>query len=199
MIDYYNKKDDEGKQKALFPKEVLPAILENKSPYARLLNDLPLDISSIIANTEMVLQYGKDKYSANSWQTVEDAEERYWSAYIRHLMAGGGKDEESGITHKSHALCNLVFLLWFEINRENLNLSERIAALTNEEIIGVKIMQQGCIPIKQNEVDMSLENEVKSLLDSYGIDDELTRQLMTKDLVLIFKDFLDTEEKQCVK
>jgi len=57
-------------------------------------------------------------------------------------------------------------------------------------------MQQGCIPIKQNEVDMSLGNEVKSLLDSYGIDDELPRQLITKDLVLIFKDSLDTEENQ---
>ena len=61
-----------------------------------------------------VLTYGAEKYSPNSWQDVE--EERYVGALLRHLTAymqdPTGCDEESGLLHIEHVLCNAMFLNW---------------------------------------------------------------------------------------
>lgn len=119
--DYFDKKNDKGKQKALFPREVLPAIFENKSTYAKLLNEQNNSVSNIIKHVEEVLQFGAKKYAPNSWQTVPDAEDRYWDAYERHLAFDSAAiDTESNLLHSTHRDCNLVFLLWFEINAERL-------------------------------------------------------------------------------
>lgn len=68
-----------------------------------------------------VLTYGAQKYAADSWQTVPDAERRYEDALDRHLNAwkmGEKFDEESGLHHLAHAACNALFLLWFQMKRE---------------------------------------------------------------------------------
>lgn len=68
-----------------------------------------------------VLTMGSVKYGPNNWQLVEDAEERYYAALLRHLSAwrqGEHKDPESGLSHMSHVLCNAIFLSWFEIDKK---------------------------------------------------------------------------------
>jgi len=58
-----------------------------------------------------VLTFGARKYSVDSWREVEP--ERYLDAAYRHLYEwrmGRKNDEESGLHHLAHALCNLVFL-----------------------------------------------------------------------------------------
>lgn len=85
--DYYTRKHDKGKPKLLqVPVEAIQAISE-------------------------IMDYGSNKYGANSWQCVEI--ERYLQAGARHLYATqkdiGAKDEESGIEHLKHALCNLAY------------------------------------------------------------------------------------------
>jgi hypothetical protein len=59
-----------------------------------------------------VLTYGAQKYFANSWRQVE--RERYVGAILRHLVAyiddPNGVDEESGLKHIEHVLCNAAFL-----------------------------------------------------------------------------------------
>jgi hypothetical protein len=65
-----------------------------------------------------VLTFGSQKYEANSWQQVKP-KSRYYSAMMRHIIAhlkweeegntGLMLDEESGLPHLDHALCNLVF------------------------------------------------------------------------------------------
>jgi len=67
-----------------------------------------------------VLTFGAVKYAPNGWKTVQDAENRYYAALIRHLNAqknhadNGGSglalDEESGLPHLDHAQCCLIFL-----------------------------------------------------------------------------------------
>lgn len=64
-----------------------------------------------------VLTFGAKKYSANSWQNLDNFKERYYSALLRHLMAwkrGETTDSESGLSHLEHAICNMAFLVWKE-------------------------------------------------------------------------------------
>jgi hypothetical protein len=64
-----------------------------------------------------VLTFGAEKYEPNSWQEVENAEERYLDALIRHIEAyrsGEALDQESGLHHLKHAACNVAFLIYFE-------------------------------------------------------------------------------------
>jgi len=66
-----------------------------------------------------VLTYGAKKYKPNNWKTAEDFD-RYTDALYRHLEAwrGGQEfDEESGLSHLSHALTNIAFLIWNEANK----------------------------------------------------------------------------------
>ena len=64
-----------------------------------------------------VLSFGAKKYTKDNWQRVDNAQERYFNAMQRHLMAwweGEKKDPETGESHLAHAGCCLLFLLWFE-------------------------------------------------------------------------------------
>ena len=67
-----------------------------------------------------VMDYGSSKYGENTWQQVEI--ERYLQAGARHLFSVqekdkqgrikfnfGKKDDESGIEHIKHCLCNLAY------------------------------------------------------------------------------------------
>lgn len=63
-----------------------------------------------------ILEFGAEKYSANSWQELPNAEERYFEACMRHMVAiqkGEDVDQESGMPHLAHAGCNILFLLHF--------------------------------------------------------------------------------------
>lgn len=68
-----------------------------------------------------VLKHGAEKYAPNDWQTLPYAEDRYYAAALRHLLAyrkGEKVDKESGLSHLSHAACNLAFLHYFEERRD---------------------------------------------------------------------------------
>ena len=80
-----------------------------------------LDLS-LIKPIVRVLMYGLEKYkSRDSWKTVPDAKERYYSALIRHVEAyrrGEWLDKESLLPHLWLAFCNLYFLIWFERRKD---------------------------------------------------------------------------------
>jgi len=63
-----------------------------------------------------VLEFGAKKYAPDNWKKVEDGEQRYLDAMLRHTMShmkGELVDEESGLPHMAHAGCCLLFLLHF--------------------------------------------------------------------------------------
>ena len=66
-----------------------------------------------------VLTYGAQKYEPNSWKGV--ATGRYVDAKFRHLLeplAGlGESDDESGLLHEAHELCNQMFILEQKLER----------------------------------------------------------------------------------
>lgn len=67
-----------------------------------------------------VLMKGAEKYSPDNWKKCDDTT-RYKDALMRHVIAyvsGEKTDEEFGLSHLAHAVCNCLFLMWFDKNRE---------------------------------------------------------------------------------
>ena len=61
-----------------------------------------------------VLTFGSNKYARGNWDKVEDHENRYMDAALRHLNAhrrGEITDGESGESHLAHAACCILFML----------------------------------------------------------------------------------------
>jgi len=84
---------------------------EGKLPY----HLLPMECMDELVK---VLGMGAAKYGENSWQWLDSFNDRYFAACMRHLSAwrqGEETDSESGLSHLSHALCNVTFLLAHEI------------------------------------------------------------------------------------
>lgn len=64
-----------------------------------------------------VMTFGAEKYAADSWRDVENGKERYLDALGRHYNAwcrGELVDEETGLSHMAHIMCNAAFLLELE-------------------------------------------------------------------------------------
>lgn len=84
---------------------------------------LRYDLMPELAEEEVVavLTYGAHKYGAHNWRHVEDALERYFAAARRHMKAarkGERIDPESGRNHLAHAIASLLFLLEFDMEKE---------------------------------------------------------------------------------
>jgi len=82
---------------------------------------IPIDC---VEEVVKVLTFGAKKYEANNWQKVENAEDRYYAALLRHIVAhrkGEVVDPESGLLHLSHVACNAIFLLYFELLKDGKN------------------------------------------------------------------------------
>lgn len=69
-----------------------------------------------------VLEFGAKKYAPDNWKRVDDHRDRYFNATIRHVTAwyaGEKNDPETGLNHLAHAVCCLLFLIWFDKNEQN--------------------------------------------------------------------------------
>lgn len=70
-----------------------------------------------VHNVIQVLEYGAVKYEPDNWKYVPSARTRYYDAAMRHIddwWNGSEVDEESSLPHLAHAICCLLFLLWFD-------------------------------------------------------------------------------------
>ena len=69
-----------------------------------------------------VLTDGAAKYGDNGWRSVDNPQERFYAAMMRHLYAwrtGDKIDKESGFNHMIHVICNAIFLAEFDESNEN--------------------------------------------------------------------------------
>jgi hypothetical protein len=72
---------------------------------------------SELADVVDVLTDGASKYAPDNWKRVENAQERYFAAALRHLTAwreGVKNDAETERSHLAHATCCLLFMAWFD-------------------------------------------------------------------------------------
>lgn len=98
--------------------EIDPKVLNGKKADA---GKPPMALLSGVALMEVakVLDFGQKKYSAFNWKGGF-AWTRLTSASIRHIfqwLGGEDKDPETGLSHLAHAICSLMFLVDFEINK----------------------------------------------------------------------------------
>jgi hypothetical protein len=67
-----------------------------------------------------VLTIGAKKYAPDNWKKVPNARQRYIDAAFRHMSAyaaGEKLDAETGKNHLAHAVCCLLFLLAFDLDK----------------------------------------------------------------------------------
>ena len=67
-----------------------------------------------------VLEFGAKKYAPDNWKYVDQAEERYWNAAMRHIVAyklESPNDSETGLSHLAHAVCCLLYIQ--QLDKEN--------------------------------------------------------------------------------
>lgn len=92
-----------------------------------------------------VLTAGAEKYDDYNWQDVDNGKDRYFSAAMRHFAAWkegeridpetertgqkmGKIDPETGLSHLAHAICNLLFLMWFDDKKPLCNIKLELDA-----------------------------------------------------------------------
>lgn len=71
----------------------------------------------IIEEVVEVLTLGAKKYGDSNWKQVENWEDRYYAAMMRHISkwrVGEKADDESGLRHLAHAICSAVFIMYLE-------------------------------------------------------------------------------------
>lgn len=77
-----------------------------------------------------VLEFGAKKYDVDNWKFVDNAQERYYDAALRHQILGSASgeadDPETGYKHTAHAICCLLFKLWFELKEDKLNQEKEV-------------------------------------------------------------------------
>lgn len=79
---------------------------------------LPKGVLNKVVN---VLGFGSKKYAKDNWMKVDKPKERYYNAAQRHInqwWEGEKYDSETGENHLAHAICCLMFMLWFD-NQED--------------------------------------------------------------------------------
>lgn len=73
------------------------------------------DFAPAIREIARVWKFGAGKYGKSNWKELEDAENRYTNAMVRHLLAEEENmfDDESHLLHASHVAWNAIVRLWF--------------------------------------------------------------------------------------
>lgn len=66
-----------------------------------------------------VLEYGSEKYSKDNWKKGMDVT-KMMESLLRHsfsFLSGETEDQESGISHIGHVMCNAMFIQWMLENK----------------------------------------------------------------------------------
>jgi len=67
-----------------------------------------------ITEVAKVLTFGASKYDEDNWKKLDNLQNRYTGAALRHIFAhmdGEELDPETGLDHLAHAMCCLLFKL----------------------------------------------------------------------------------------
>lgn len=86
------------------------------------------DFAAALEAVSLVGTFGAQKYSDSNWLMVDNAQERYDDAMLRHWLEdkisttsgkGSGYDSESGILHIAHVAWNALAVLELELRSDS--------------------------------------------------------------------------------
>ena len=75
------------------------------------------DFKEPLIEVSKVWAFGANKYTKHNWAYVDNAEDRYSNALLRHMLEGDAKDSESEILHAAHVAWNALARLYFIIQK----------------------------------------------------------------------------------
>jgi hypothetical protein len=83
-------------------------------------NKPPLDLldGDVLKEMAYVMQHGAAKYGIDNWRKGM-AVGKVLASVLRHVysdLAGEKRDPETGRSHLAHALCGLMFALWYRLD-----------------------------------------------------------------------------------
>lgn len=77
-----------------------------------------------------VLEFGAKKYAKGNWANGGGFDHsRVFNSLMRHLVAyqsGEDLDQESGLSHLDHIMCNAMFMAYYRKNAETFNKDDRV-------------------------------------------------------------------------
>ena len=82
------------------------------------------DFRNALVAVAEVGTFGADKYERDGWRRVENGTVRYTDAMWRHLLAGDGVDDDSGLSHLAHLAWNALALLEMKAGFGEQNLTQ---------------------------------------------------------------------------
>ena len=152
---------------------------------------------SVVENIARVLTYGATKYSDNSWQNLDNFWNRYKGALLRHLAAidkGELIDQESGLPHIDHVLCNAMFLSWGYHNGKGITIEQKDLDTSNQQ---QDETNNALIAFAQDTLGRNTELVEERLLESYSR--SLQKELLNKtDLLNILVNVCKKGERDYV-
>ena len=79
------------------------------------LAEMIIDFGFCLAEICKVWEFGANKYEKSNWKKVENAQDRYTNAMLRHLVAEGkeGYDKETQLHHCLHVAWNAIARVYF--------------------------------------------------------------------------------------
>lgn len=93
------------------------AKLDDGKPFAGLMLD---GFALALLEVSKVTTFGAKKYSRNGWKSVQDGEQRYHDALVRHLLISAYEelDHDSEMYHKSQVAWNALAELQLFLERK---------------------------------------------------------------------------------
>jgi hypothetical protein len=98
--------------------------------------------ASALEGMAQVLEFGGDKYTKEGWRGGKPWTERLDSA-LRHIIAfneGDDLDDESGLCHLDHAMCQLAFIREYMVTHPECD--DRYATVARQELRDVIIKRR---------------------------------------------------------
>ena len=84
---------------------------ENKQRMA----DMLLCFQEVLPELCKIYEFGTNKYGEGNWKKVENGENRFKNAMMRHFLSNRRYDQETGFLETAHVAYNALMILWFEL------------------------------------------------------------------------------------
>lgn len=86
--------------------------LDNEKPK---LADMLFCFQEVLPELCKIYEFGTNKYGEGNWKKVENGENRFKNALIRHFLSDKKYDDETGVLETAHVAYNALMILWFEL------------------------------------------------------------------------------------